>query len=132
MQAKAGKPKRYTCRESNPNLGNRNPIFYPLNYRCISKKQCKDSASRRQSKEKTQFFLCFVEAQPIFKMQSRLKTEQNKTLYFLCPQKNSKSGVVERILFKHFCPTQKSCYTIAGKLPQALCGLLKGLLYFRT
>ena len=24
----------YTCRESNPNLRNRNPLFYPLNYRC--------------------------------------------------------------------------------------------------
>ena len=25
----------YTCRESNPNLRNRNPLFYPLNYKCI-------------------------------------------------------------------------------------------------
>lgn len=26
----------YTCRESNPNLRNRNPLFYPLKYRCPS------------------------------------------------------------------------------------------------
>ena len=25
----------YTCRESNPNLKNRNLPFYPLNYKCI-------------------------------------------------------------------------------------------------
>ena len=26
---------KYTCRESNPNLKNRNLPFYPLNYRCF-------------------------------------------------------------------------------------------------
>ena len=56
-----GKEEKYTRRESNPNLKNRNLPFYPLNYGCLFFLQysCKDTIKREQ--HKTNLLVFFAE-----------------------------------------------------------------------
>ena len=67
----------YTCRESNPNLKNRNLPFYPLNYRCIFRSNAKVQTSEQNTKLALVFYgsavysliiaLKFFEVSKVFK-----------------------------------------------------------------